>query len=267
MSRQRCAGLQAALLGAALLAAVQPARAAPTAPAHEAARASAPRQLLRHAIDLYVVGRYADATATLRPLVEERVLTDRADQQEALRVYGIALYLTGAPVGAERAFRDLLRLDPRAALDPAFVRPAVVAFFEQVRQRLTSEQDALVRGRTPRGSALVNLLPPWGQLRNGHRGKAWALLGGEVGLAATSVVTAALLYSWRSSTGEFRGREAAYEPLSVINAASFGALAALVAYGVIDGLYYYYRGPRAPAAAGPGAAVPALPRASGAFSF
>lgn len=256
-----------ALLCAAVLAVARPAVAQRDGGPPLTARERAPRQLLRDAIDLYVVGRYEDASATLRPLVEARVLKDRADQQEALRIYGIALYLTGAAVGAERAFRDLLRLDPRARLDPAFVRPEVLAFFDKVRRRRAGELDALVRRRAPRGSALANLLPPWGQFQNGQRGKAYTLLGGEVALAATSIVSAALLYSWRSETGEFRGREDAYQPLAVINAVSFGALAALVAYGVIDGLYYYYRGPRAPSAPRTGSTTALTAHGVSLFSF
>lgn len=210
------------------------------------ARAEAPeRVLLRRAIDHYVAGRYAEAVEILRPLVEARALADRADQKEALRTYGIALYLTGARAGAGRAFRDLLRLDATVRLRVSFVRPEVVAFFEEVRERHRREMDQVARRRGPRGSAVVNLLPPWGQFQNGHRTKGYVLLTGEATMAAASIVTAGLLYRWRSSTGEFGEHEGAYRPLTVVNAVSFGALAALVVYGVVDGLYYYYRGPRA----------------------
>ena len=86
------------------------------------------RRLLRGAIDLYMVGRYREAAALLRPLVEARVLKDRADQQEALRIYGITLFLSGARVGSERAFRHLLRIAPHSRLDRSFVRPEVVSY-------------------------------------------------------------------------------------------------------------------------------------------
>ncbi len=241
------------LLCLALVLAPTPARAdGPAAAAsqrgaasREAAEGEAARALLRQAIDLYVVGRYAEAAERLRPLVETRVLQDRADQGEALRAYGISLFLIGARAGAERAFRDLLRLEPAARLDPSFVRPEVVSFFEWVRRRHQAEQLELLRKRGPRHSAAVNLLPPWGQFSNGHRTKAYVLLGGELGLAATSITTAALLYSWRGSTREFAGHEGAYPALSTINYVSFAALGALLVYGIIDGLYHYYRLPPA----------------------
>jgi hypothetical protein len=225
-----------AVLG--LLACAGPARGQGSPPPADAAR-----QLLQQAIDLYVVGRYREAADRLRPLVETRVLTDRADQAEALRAYGISLFLSGGRAGAERAFRDLLRLEPTARLDPAFVRPEVVGFFEEVRQRHLIEQNELIRKRGPKHSAAVNLIPPWGQFRNGQRTKAYVLLGGELLFAATSITTATLLYSWRDSTRQFPGHEGAAEPLAAVNYVSFGLLAALVVYGVIDGLYYYYKPP------------------------
>ena len=207
----------------------------------------AARELLRQAIDLYVVGRYQQAADRLRPLLETRVLQDRDDQREALRAYGISLFLSGARAGAARAFRDLLRIEPAARLDPSFVRPEVVRFFEEVRAQHVAEQNELVRKRGPKHSAAVNLIPPWGQFKNGHRRKAYAILSGEIALAATSLATAALLRSWAGPSNEFPGHEGAYRPLTVVNYVSFGGLVALVGYGIVDGLYHYYRVPRSPA--------------------
>jgi hypothetical protein len=203
-----------------------------------------PRALLRQAIDLYVVGRYTEAAARLRPLVESRVLTDMADQKEALRTYGISLYLSGSKPGAERAFRHLLRLDPKARLDPSFVRPEVVTFFEQIRKRYGWEQKEVVRKRGPKGPAVANLIPPWGQFQNGHKTKAYLVLGGELGLGAASIVTAALLWSWQRDDKTFENGDTA-EVLRPINWVTFAAAMAVVAYGIIDGLYYYYRTPTA----------------------
>jgi hypothetical protein len=200
-----------------------------------------PRELLRESIDLYVVGKYGEAVKILRPLVDGRVLKDPADQREALRTYGISLYLDGKRPGAERAFRDLLRLDPRARLDPSFVRPEVVTFFEEVRKRYQLE----IREVERRGSRSVapNLLPPWGQFRNGHRLKGYLLLSGELTFGVTSITTAALLWSWKDETGQFGDKEDLYRPVSVLNYVTFGVTVALLVYGVVDGLYYHYTSP------------------------
>ena len=234
---------------------------APSSPAPPVAsdRPQDPRVLLGQAIDLYVVGRYAEAAARLRPLVETRVLSDRADQKEALRAYGISLFLSGGRAGSERAFRDLLRLDPKVRLDPQFVRPEVVKFFEEIRKKQEDELRDEVLRRGPQGPAVANLIPPWGQFQNGHRAKGWIILGGEVAFAAASITTAALLYSWRDSTGQFHEHADDYTAVSTVNYVTFAALAAVVVYGVVDGLYYYYRPEPVAGAADVGAKTPSLP--------
>lgn len=198
------------------------------------------RRLLGKAIDLYAEGQYAEAAQRLRPLVETRVLADEADQKEALRTYGLALFLSGARAGAEQAFRGLLRLDIKEKLDPAFVRPEVVAFFDELRLRYQAELALEARRRNPR-YLVANLLPPWGQFQNRHRVKGYLILSGEIAFAAGSIVSAALLYSWRDKQGRFPGHEDDYEPLVAINYAGFAALGAVLLYGMVDGLYYYYR--------------------------
>lgn len=203
----------------------------------------APRELLREAIDLYVVGKYKEAADHLRPLVESRVLQDVADQKEALRTFGISLYLSGAKPAAERTFRALLLLDPSERLDPSFVRPEVVSFFESIRERYRWEIKEVVRKRTKRYT-LANMLPPWGQFQNGHRKKGYWILGGELGLGVGSIVTASLLYTWRNKHNEFGDREGEAEVLQPMNWALFAATAAVIVYGIVDGLYYYYQRPK-----------------------
>jgi len=227
------------LLILATLWSAPPASAREPLAAREAPATRDPRALLRKSIDLYVVGRYREAVEILRPLVESRVLQDRADQLEAVRAYGISLYLTGARSGAERAFREMLRLYPGARLDPSFVRPEVVAFFKRVRRAYRLEVTATERRGSQ--SAAVNLLPPWGQFRNGHRVKGYLLLSGELAFGLTSIATAALLWSWQDDTGQFGDREHLYRPMSVVNYVTFGLCAATMVYGVVDGLYYHYR--------------------------
>ena len=204
-----------------------------------------PRALLRAALGLYVQGHYQQAAARLAPLVQKRVLADRADRLEALRTYGIALFLGGARPAAERAFRELLRLDPKARLDPDFVKPECVRFFAGVKRRYRRELDAVVQRSAPKGSAVVNLLPPWGQLQNGHRSKAWWLLGGLAVTAAVSIATAAAWYGMRNHDGTFDVSDGTANGLQVSNLVAAGLFAGLYLYGVVDGLIYYFRHRRA----------------------
>ncbi len=209
--------------------------------AHAQSKPVTPRALLSQAVDLYMEGKYREAADRLRPLVESRVLGDQADQKEALRAYGSSLYLSGGKVGAERAFRDLLRLDPKEKLDPGFVRPEVIVFFENVRQKYQAELNTVVKLKT--GWAWVNVLPPWGQFQNGHHLKGWLLLSGEVLAIATWATSWGLLNSWKGPHGTFPGHEDHFRPVQTVQFVAFSLTIALVAYGIADGFYYYYKTP------------------------
>ena len=204
-------------------------------------RPTTPRQLLAQAVDLYVEGRYKEAAEKLRPLVQSRALQDAADHKEALRAYGISLYLSGGQAGAERAFRDLLRLDPNEKLDPEFVRPEVLVFLEYVRNKYRTELNLVVKKKT--SMAWVNVIPPWGQFQNGHRTKGALLLGGEVVFIATSLTTYFILRSWRGPTEEYLGHEKEMRPVQAVNIIATSLAIGLAIYGVADGFYYYYKTP------------------------
>ncbi len=224
---------------AALIASISPAPAS----AGPKVGAKPARTLLREAIDLYVEGKYKQASEHLRPLVQSQVLLDVADQQEALRTYGISLYLSGARPASERAFRALLRLNPSEKLDPAYVRPEVITFFAKVRERYSGELNKIVRKRRPKYKG-ANLLPPRGPFQNGHRTKGFLVMGGELVFGLSSIVTFALLTSWKDEHSVFGDHEATAEVVQPLNWACFAAAAAVVIYGVIDGFYYYYKQPR-----------------------
>ncbi|MCK5800158.1 MAG: hypothetical protein KAI47_23370 [Deltaproteobacteria bacterium] len=204
-----------------------------------------PRALLREALGLYVRGRYAAAAAHLDPLVQQRSLSDRADQIEALRTYGVTLYLSGARPGAERAFRNLLRLAPDERLDPDFVRPGVVRFFDDVRRRYRRELDAMVARSAPKGSAVVNLLPPWGQFQNGHRKKAFGILGGLLTTGVAAIATFGVWEGLVHADGTFDIADSTAQGLKIGNLVAVGLFVGIYIYGVVDGLVYYFRRRRA----------------------
>ena len=164
-----------------------------------------------------------------------------ADRAEAHRILGLAAFFLGRLADAERELLAYMKLDLDARLDPAVTPPEALTFFEDVRARHAAELRAL-RPR-PRRSLALNLLPPFGQIQNGDRGKAWAIGGGVV-LAAANITSFVFLRRWCSADDRTCGDHTeGAQRLRAANWVTGGALIALYAYGVIDGLVgtYQYR--------------------------
>ena len=195
---------------------------------------------LDEALARFEAGEYEAVVGTLRAVVDAGEPADPVDRAQALRVYGIACVLTGRKVAAEGAFLLWLRLEPSARLDPSLVRPEVVDFFDDVRRRHVADLLLEVERHRPRSFAL-NLLPPAGQYQNGERAKFYVVLGLEVALLAVNLATGITLYTDRNGMdGTFADSERASN-LRTLNWVSFGALMAVVVYGVIDGFAVYGR--------------------------
>jgi hypothetical protein len=221
----------------ALALASMPARRAaaePTAPAEgEPATRSAPpanaTQALDRAAAAYEFGDIQQMVDLSR-LVAEGALAGSDDQRaDALRLLGIGLYLSGRHDGAERAFIELLKLRPRARLDPSITRPEVVAFFEEVK-----------RQNRPKRTALLALLPPLGQFQNGDNRRGWVFLGLEAVTLSAAVTTRLWLFSNLESTKECKVSTGTCEAVRRWNFISTGALAATWAVGVADALLRYH---------------------------
>jgi hypothetical protein len=162
--------------------------------------------------------------------VAEGAVPGTEDQRaEALRLFGIGLFLDGRRDGAERAFIDLLKLRPGATLDPRVTRPEVVAFFRDVRRR----------SRPTKHKALA-FLPPLGQFQNDTPVRGWVIAGLEVATAGASLATFLMYHSRVNEmdlcTGTPNFDTKPCDRLKVMNLISIGAFIAVYAAGVVDGL-------------------------------
>jgi hypothetical protein len=182
-------------------------------------------------------GEYEEVVAALQPIAEGRVVVAaRSDRMEALRTYAIACALTSRPTAAEAAFLLLLREDPTARLDPLLVRPEAVALFDEVRARHRQELVAAYRKNRPRRWVILNFLPPAGQFQNRDRVKGSILAASEVLLLSANVTSGVLLSEWEGKSHDFPGHVEDARALRPLNWASFGLLASVLIYGVVDGL-------------------------------
>jgi hypothetical protein len=181
----------------------------------------------------YEYGDMNQVVEASRPVAEGLLPATPQEQAQAFRWLGIGLFLTNRPLGAETAFTELLRKDPKSRLDPTTTRPELVAFFENLRRQ------HLVRQRSER-KLFWNFLPPVGQFQNEDNGKGWLILGVGIASAATTATSYALHRSWRQPYRGSKHPDIA-PTLVIVNAISGGILIATYLYGVIDGLVGYNR--------------------------
>jgi len=184
----------------------------------------------------YEYGDMAQVVDAARPVAEGTLPSSVEQRARALRFLGIGLFLTNRALGAENAFAELLRLDPKARLDPTTARPEVVAFFENIRHQHVAREQASRH-------LIWNFLPPVGQFQNGDSVKGWLVGSVEVAALATMVSSRLINYSWHNpdnTYGPGGSHDSAARALRVAEWASAGVLAAAYIYGVVDGIVRYY---------------------------
>jgi hypothetical protein len=188
---------------------------------------------LVRAVAAYEYGDMNQVVEASRPVAEGLLPASPEEQAKAFRLLGIGLYLTNRPLGAETAFTELLRKDPKAHLDPTTTRPELVAFFESLRHQ------QLTRQRSER-KLYWNFLPPVGQFQNDDKVKGWVILS----VGASSMVASAT--AWSLKTAWAHKDETSDHPVAAnvcwyVNVITGGVLIATYLYGVIDGLIGYSR--------------------------
>ncbi len=96
--------------------------------------ATDPTEQLHLAQATFQYGDYAGATRILDVLTQARNLERTQDQIEAYRLLGLSRFFLNQLEPSVHAFVELLSLDPDFQLDPLYVPPQAVAFFETVRR-------------------------------------------------------------------------------------------------------------------------------------
>jgi hypothetical protein len=180
----------------------------------------------------YEYGDMNQVVESARPVAEGLLPATDEEQIQAFRLLGIGLYLTNRPLGAETAFTELLRKDPRARLDPTSTRPELVSFFESLRHKQIAHQ------RSTR-KLYWNFIPPVGQFQNDDHIKGWIVLGVGVAAAATCATSFVLYKKWQHPDRTSTHPATAQTFRNLVNPISGGVLIATYLYGVLDGLIGY----------------------------
>ena len=263
---------------AAVAPATAPAAApAPTAPSEPFVVAN-PAETLRQAKNTFDYGNYNSAAAMTDQLLASKQLDRAADQQEAYRILGLSRFFLKQTAPAQNAFLNLLALDPDYQLDPFYVPPQAIAFFESVRtdnqallqpirerRRATREaqrqeeaarQKLLSQTKPGEAEAKVTVVNVWrqsqhspllallpfgaGQFQNDSPRLGWALLATEGALAGTSIFSYAWYETHKLPDGNFTSSD--YSSAFVVRGVQIGTGAAFFAFwafGVGEAFFHY----------------------------
>lgn len=213
--------------------------------------AQTPEQQLEWALSAYQNGGCPEAAAQLSELLYPLKLTSREDIRVARLHLGLCSFVLGDEDEAEREFRQVLLEAPELSLDPVLTPPALLDFFEQVRQRVLQEQAPPPATLTPSARARSFFLDvaPLGlaQFDQGHDLKGSLLFTGEFVLTFSTAAT----YAWLVQNEGIPPTEDAYqlrEQVRTANHLFFVATTAVFSFGLVDGLYHGERlrwlGPR-----------------------
>ncbi len=190
---------------------------------------------LRQARANFDYRNYGPAADLAQELIDSRALERTPDQIEVYRILGLSRFFQGRTEDARIAFINLLSLDPDFQLDPFYVPPQAVAFFERVRtdnqsllqpirERRRAAQEALrqeeeararllnkgpsnvppqiIREEVERPSTALALLPfGVGQFQNRDTGLGIVFATTEAAAAITSIACYIWVESQRSSSG------------------------------------------------------------------
>ncbi|HET7787076.1 MAG TPA: hypothetical protein VFL36_13980 [Myxococcales bacterium] len=96
--------------------------------------AQAASDAMNQARRTFEYGDYAQASKLLAALVEAGRFESPQARAEAYRLLGLSLFYQGRKSDAGGAFLEYLYVDPDAELDPFYVPPAAVQFFDQVKK-------------------------------------------------------------------------------------------------------------------------------------
>lgn len=102
------------------------------APSDQDVRSAA--EAMNRARVTFEYGDYPQASKLLSALVEAGRFESLQMRAEAYRLLGLSLFYQGRKGEAYRAFLEYLYIDPDAELDPFYVPPAAVSFFDQVKK-------------------------------------------------------------------------------------------------------------------------------------
>jgi tetratricopeptide (TPR) repeat protein len=143
-------------------------------------------QLLSEIQKAYEQLNYPEAEIKAKAALNEYQRFSPAQLTEIHKVLGIVYFSQNDSLQSRRHFQQALSINEDLKLDPVYVSPKILEFFEQIKgdprtnngddiQRKPELRYVLVQDRRPAAALRSMLLPGWGQIYKGEKRKGLAL--------------------------------------------------------------------------------------------
>lgn len=166
---------------------------------------NAERHLIEEIQTAYNQLNYPEAEIKAQAALKDFQRFTPAQLTEIHKILGLIYFSQNKEDAARLQFENALALSPDLKLDPLFVSPKIVEFFEEIKNARTSKMHeagspraearyVLVHDPRPAAAMRSMILPGWGQLYKGEKTKGRLLLGlwsaGVIGSVAAHVARA-----------------------------------------------------------------------------
>lgn len=156
-------------------------------------------RLLEEIQKAYSELNYTEAEIKAKSVLENYQNFTASQLTEIHKILGLVYYSQNKPAESRRQFELVLSLNPDLSLDPLFVSPKILEFYNQIKDDWLSKNAqntvdnpvryVLVHDPRPAAALRSMLLPGWGQVYKGEKRKGLILSGlwgvGVIGSLAT----------------------------------------------------------------------------------
>lgn len=212
------------------------------------------RNNINRAKSFFEYGNYKESIKILEILLEDKTKLNPSSLLNIYQLIARAEYYNKNLDYSEFYLKMLYLFKSDYHFDPVFVNPKFIDFankiYSKYEREIIKNKNYLaerLRKKNPEKYGKINTkkyfyknFVPFGvgQFQNGHKYKAYMLLGLEVFFIATSVTSYALLKYYQKDDYTFSNKDLAYDT-KIVNNISFYMFGAIYLYATIDAIVYY----------------------------
>ncbi len=217
-----------------------------------------PWELVERTKQAYEYGDYKTAIQLAKSALMHDLLPEQ--EKEMLMLLGLCQYLQKQYSKAKQTFEQLLLKDPDYKLDPLYVPPQIIDFFDDLRKQMEPQLRPIreriarqkreqerkkpkkaIEVKVVRNMRALNFLPfGVGQFQNHQYIKGYIILGAEAAALVLNIASYITVKALAGADGKYTEEDARMaKAFQIVQYSAAATFAALWIYGTVDGLIYF----------------------------